>query len=140
MKSSDSPKTILIVEDDEFLREIMTKKLRRAGYEVLEAMSGERAMEAIKTKLPDLVLLDLILPGMDGFEVMSKLRQQEASAKLPIIVFSNYAEQESIKRSKEFGVSMYLIKAELEPSDVLNRVNEYFASNKESAPALTSPA
>jgi len=82
-------KKILIVEDDKFLRELIVKKLSSEGYEVPEAVNGEEGVKKIEEEKPDLVLLDLILPGMDGFEVLTQIKKNSELAQIPVIILSN---------------------------------------------------
>jgi|SRR3989338_1551253 len=118
---------ILLVEDDEFLRSLVARSLGEAGYEVSIAMDGEEALERVHESIPDFILLDLMLPGYSGFEFIAKLRQEEATARIPFLVLSNSAETESKKESIALGAVGYLVKAQSTPPEILKAVDDYFA-------------
>jgi DNA-binding response OmpR family regulator len=119
---TENKKTILIVEDDKFLRELMNQKLLREGFETEEAVDGEQGIQKIKEVKPDLVLLDLILPGIDGFEVLSKIKEDPALAAIPIIVLSNLGQKDDIERGLQLGAKDYLIKAHFTPGEVIEKI------------------
>lgn len=113
-------KSILIVEDDEFLRSLTAKRLEKEDYQIIIASDGKEALEKLETNLPDLVLLDLLLPIVDGFSVLEKMKK-----KMPVIVFSNLGQKEDIEKAKKLGASDFLIKANFTLDDVVAKVNEY---------------
>lgn len=115
-------KRILIVEDDKFLRELMSQKLNKEGYEVIEAVDGEEGVKKVKEELPDLILLDLILPGMDGFEVLGEIKKEESTNKIPVIILSNLGQREDIERGLNMGATDYLIKAHFTPGEIIEKV------------------
>ena len=115
-------KTILIVEDDKFLRELIAKKLAQEGYEISEAIDGEEGIKKIKEEKPGLVLLDLILPGIDGFEVLSKMREDPSLVQIPVIILSNLGQKEDIERGLKLGAVDYLIKAHFTPAEIIEKV------------------
>jgi len=115
-------KTILIIEDDKFLRELITQKLRKENYEISEAIDGEEGVKKIKEKKPDLVLLDLILPGIDGFEVLSIVKNDPALAQIPIIILSNLGQKEDIERGLQLGAADFLIKAHFTPGEIIEKI------------------
>ena len=80
---------ILIVEDDRFLRELISRKLLAENYQVCEAIDGEEGVRTTKKEKPDLVLMDLILPGIDGFEALTRIKQDEETTAIPVIILSN---------------------------------------------------
>jgi DNA-binding response OmpR family regulator len=113
---------ILIVEDDRFLRELIAKKLKNEGYEVLEAVDGEEGLKRIKEEKPDLILLDLILPGIDGFEVLEKAKEDPNTAQIPVIILSNLGQREEIERGLKLGAIDYLIKAHFTPGEIIEKI------------------
>lgn len=115
-------KKILIIEDDKFLRELIARKLKREGYETSEAVDGEEGFKKIKTETPDLVLLDLILPGIDGFEVLSKMKDDVAVSQIPVIILSNLGQKEDVDRGLKLGAIDYLIKAHFTPGEIIEKV------------------
>lgn len=115
-------KKILIVEDDRFLRELMARKLREGGFEVIEAGDGEEGLKKIKETKPDLVLLDLILPSIDGFEVLSRKKEDPEIEKIPVIVLSNLGQREDIEKGLALGAIDYMVKAHFTPSEIIEKV------------------
>ena len=114
--------SILVVEDDRFLRELMAQKLSGEGFEVTEATDGESALKKMKEKKPDLVLLDLILPGVDGFEVLSKVKNDPSLESIPVIILSNLGQKEDIERGLKLGADDYLIKAKFTPGEIIEKI------------------
>jgi len=115
-------KKILIIEDDEFLRELIGQKLTREGYIIVEAEDGERGIEAVKKEKPDLVLLDLILPGVDGFEVLSQIKKDPSTAQVPVLILSNLGQKDDIERGLKLGAVDYLIKAQFTPGEIVKKI------------------
>jgi DNA-binding response OmpR family regulator len=113
---------ILIVEDDRFLRELIARKLRNEGYEVLEAVDGEEGLKRIKEEKPDLILLDLILPGIDGFEVLAKAKEDPDTTQIPVIILSNLGQREEVEKGLKLGAIDYLIKAHFTPGEIIEKI------------------
>ncbi|MBI2578059.1 MAG: response regulator [Candidatus Wildermuthbacteria bacterium] len=113
---------IVVVEDDKFLRELIVQKLTKEGYDVTEAVDGEIGVQKIKEEHPDLVLLDLILPGIDGFEVLKQVKENPDTAKVPIIILSNLGQQEDVERGLKLGAVDYLIKAHFTPGEIVEKI------------------
>jgi DNA-binding response OmpR family regulator len=116
------PRKILIVEDDKFLRELIVKKLSNEGYDVLEAVDGEQGLLQIKEGHPELVLLDLILPGIDGFEVLTQKREDPFTASIPVVILSNLGQKEDVDKGLSLGAVDYLIKAHFTPGEIIEKV------------------
>lgn len=119
-------KTILMIEDDSFLRGIILKHLEKEGYTVIIGTDGEDGMKKIAEKIPDMIILDLTLPGMTGFEMMTKLKQEEATKNIPFIIFSNLVDAESSQTAKQLGALEYIVKANSNPHEIVNKIEEYF--------------
>jgi len=117
-------KKILIVEDDKFLRELIARKLIAENYEIIEAIDGEEGLKKIKEEKPDLVLLDLILPGIDGFEVLSKMKDDPALASIPVIILSNLGQREDLEKGLKLGAVDYLVKAHFTPNEIIEKVKQ----------------
>ena len=115
-------KTILIVEDDKFLRELINRKLSGEGFDALEAVDGEEGIKKIKEEKPDLVLLDLILPGIDGFEFLAKAREDPETSSIPIIILSNLGQREEVDKGLKLGAVDYLIKAHFTPGEIIEKI------------------
>jgi DNA-binding response OmpR family regulator len=115
-------KKILIVEDDRFLRELIARKLRTEGYDIKEAIDGEEGVKRAKEEKPDAILLDLILPGINGFEVLAKIKEDPATASIPVIILSNLGQREEIERGLKLGATDYLIKAHFTPGEIIEKI------------------
>ncbi len=120
---SSTSKNILIVEDDEFLRSLTAKRLEKEGFAVKVAVDGENAINVLADYQPDIVLLDLLLPGLDGFEVLKKIKSTDAGKKTPVIIFSNLGQKEDIERAKSIGADDFLIKANFTLDDVVAKIS-----------------
>lgn len=119
-------KTILIVEDDKFLRDIMVNHLEKAGYVVVCATTGEEAIRQATEVHPDLIVLDIVLSGISGLDVMARLKTEEITKNIPFMVFSNSDEVSSVNRGKDLGAVLYLIKALSTPERIVHEVNDFF--------------
>lgn len=115
-------KTILIIEDDKFLRELIAQKLIKEGYEISEAVDGEEGIKKIKEEKPNLILLDLILPGVDGFEVLSQMKEDPTLAQIPVIILSNLGQKEDVERGLKLGAIDFLIKAHFTPGEIIEKI------------------
>jgi len=115
---------ILVVEDDKFLRELIVSKLTKENYIVLTAFDGEEGIKKIKEEKPDLVLLDLILPGIDGFEVLSQMKRDIIVSSIPVIILSNLGQKEDIEKGLELGANDYLIKAHFTPREIVEKIKQ----------------
>jgi len=115
-------KTILIIEDDKFLRELIAQKLSKEDYGVSEAIDGEEGLSKVKEEKPDLILLDLILPGIDGFEVLSQIKKDPALSLIPVIILSNLGQKEDVEKGRKLGAVDYLIKAHFTPGEIIEKI------------------
>ena len=113
---------ILLVEDDEFLAELYATKLSLEGYEVLLALDGKKALKILEDKAPDLILLDIILPEVDGFEVLKFVRGNSKLKGIPVILLTNLSQKDEVKKGFDLGANDYLIKAHFMPSEVVRKV------------------
>ena len=121
---------ILVVEDETFLVKIYAVKLKKEGYDVTIATDGEEAVRQAAEVKPDLVLLDLILPKMNGFEALEKMRANPANKTTPVIVLSNLGQEEDIKRAEALGATDYLVKANFSIQDVIAKMKEVLSRKK----------
>jgi CheY-like chemotaxis protein len=115
---------VLIVEDDEFLRALAAKRLEKEGYAVAAAVDGTSALGVAKEAQPDLIVLDLLLPGQDGFEVLEKIKAEETLKAVPVIVFSNLGQKEDIDRANYLGAANFLVKSNFTLDDLIEKVRE----------------
>jgi DNA-binding response OmpR family regulator len=119
-------KKIILVEDDSFLRELASKKIAEAGYEVEIAPTGEDAVEKIENNYFDLILLDIILPSIGGFEILEKVKnhKDEKIADTPVIMLSNLGQEDEIEKAKEMGAENYLVKAHFTPDSIVKEIRK----------------
>jgi len=116
---------ILIIEDDKYLRELMVRKLSsEKSLDVSSAIDGESGLKAFEKEQPDLVLLDLILPGIDGFEVLTKMKENTDLASIPIIILSNLGQKSDIEKGMKLGAVDYMVKAHFTPNEIVNKVKQ----------------
>jgi len=115
-------KTILIIEDDKFLRELIVRKLNDEDFEVSEAVDGEEGIKKVIEEKPDLVLLDLILPGIDGFEVLARMKKESALSLIPVIILSNLGQKDDVEKGIKMGAVDYLIKAHFTPGEIIEKI------------------
>jgi len=119
-------KRILLVEDEEIMVDLLQRKLLKEGYEVFVARDGEEGLEKMKEMepKPDLILLDIIMPKMGGFEVMEEMKKDEKLKDIPVIVISNSGQPVELDRAKKLGAKDWLIKTEFDPKEVLEKVKK----------------
>ena len=120
-------RSVLVVEDDRFLRRACEVSLRQRGFTVLTAPDGEAALELIRAELPGLVLLDLLMPRMSGLELLRRLRSEERTRALPVLVISNSSREQDVAELERLGITGYLVKANLsleELGDTVSRILE----------------
>ncbi len=115
--------TILVVDDEPNARSLLRLILVRAGFEVLVAQDGYEALKVVQEKIPDAMILDIMMPGIDGFEVCEKLRSNEETANLPIIMLSARADSESVNKGLRVGATKYLTKP-VTPEMLTKQVHE----------------
>lgn len=117
-------KKILFVEDESALQKTFGDILKQEGYEMVSALDGEVGLKLAKTQSPDLILLDLILPKMDGFEVLEKLKEVPETKDIPVIILTNMGRMEEIGKSLELGAKTYLVKANYTLQEVVEKVKK----------------
>lgn len=117
---------VLIIEDDNFLQGLEASKLKTDGYEVITASTGEEGLQKINEEGVNLILLDLILPKFDGFEILKKVKESEKLRKIPVIVFSNLSEDKDIDRAREMGVTDFMVKSNFTLDELVEHINKIF--------------
>jgi len=117
-------KKILVIEDDFSLRKALSDKLKREGFEVFEANDGEKGLEIILNKKIDLIMLDILMPKMDGLTMYKKLKENFGISGIPTIILTNLDDGEKISEFFKIGVYDYLFKADWKLEDVINKVKE----------------
>lgn len=126
-KKKKEDKVILLIEDDEFLSNLITKKIKDYGYNIETAMDGDKGWNAVKKKKPDLVLLDIIMPGMDGFKVLENIKKSKDKeiANIPVLMLTNLGEHKNAEKARKIGAEDYILKATFSTDDILKKVGYY---------------
>ncbi|MCK5027160.1 MAG: response regulator [Candidatus Pacebacteria bacterium] len=122
--SEEKKRTVLIVEDEGLLRELMAEKLQIEGFNTLEATDGDEGLEVALKELPDLIVLDLLMPKMGGMEVLRKLREDDRGRGIPVIIVSNLSGKENIAEGAGLGAVEYLIKANFSLDEIVDKIKE----------------
>lgn len=117
-------KTILFVEDDPFLIDIYTKKFKKSGFDIKVADSGEKALSMIRDAKPDIVLLDIVLPEIGGWEIIKKIKENPEMDDLKIVILSNLGQRTEVEKGLNLGAARYLIKAQYTPSEVVEEIKK----------------
>lgn len=113
---------VIIIEDDEMLNHMYGEKFKMAGYEVFSAYNGQDGLDLVEKEKPGLIILDIIMPKMDGFAVLKKLRKDEATKNIPVLLLTNLGQEDDVKKGRELGAQDYFIKANHTPSEILEKV------------------
>lgn len=116
--------SILLVEDDPFLVEIYTTKLKKAGFKVKVAESGGAALSSLKSEKPDLLILDIVLPEIEGWEILRSIKEEPKLRNLKVVILSNLGQKEEVEKGLKLGAAKYLIKAHYTPSEVVEEIKK----------------
>lgn len=116
-----------MIDDDMFFRKIYRDQLTKAGFDFSEAINGIEGMHKVETEKPDLILLDLMLPRKNGFEVLKEIKEKNETRKIPIIILSNLGQEADIKEGMSLGADTYLVKGETKLSEVIEIINKALA-------------
>jgi len=115
---------IMVVEDDKFLADLIIQKLRAKGYDVSFVSNGESVMSEVEKVMPDLILLDILLPGVDGFDVLGKLKSEEKLQNIKVVILSNLQSKENIHQGKTLGAESFLIKSLVDLDEIVTEVEK----------------
>ena len=121
---------ILIVEDDEFLANIYQTKFEIEGFKVFVAGDGEQGLKMAGTKAPEIILLDVLWPKLDGFAVLEQLKKDSATKDIPVILLTNLGQKEDVQKGLSMGAVDYLIKAHFKPSETVDKVKKVLSCTK----------
>ncbi len=124
MYNKKERKKILVVEDDEDLREAIIEKFKEEKFETLQARNGEEGLELAFREKPDLLIVDIIMPKMDGTEMLRKIRQNEWGHSVPVIILTNISDAEKLAEALEIGVDEYLLKAEWKLQNIVDKTKK----------------
>ncbi|PIR71906.1 MAG: response regulator [Candidatus Nealsonbacteria bacterium CG10_big_fil_rev_8_21_14_0_10_36_24] len=117
-------KKILFIEDESVLQKAFGDVLQQKGYKILSALDGEIGLRMARSEKPDLILLDLILPRLHGFEVLKKLKEDPETKEIPVIVLTNLEKMEDINKAIELGATTYLVKTEYKIEEVIEKIKK----------------
>jgi DNA-binding response OmpR family regulator len=121
---------VLVAEDDAFLSKAYSAKLKKEDFEVITAANGEEVMGKVKSEKPDIILLDIVMPKKNGFDVLYDLKQEPSTKNIPVVILSNLGQEEDIKRGKDLGADDYLIKSDIAINDVVDKIKQVLARTK----------
>lgn len=124
-------KKILLVEDEDFIRELYVRQLTKAGFNVKTAIDGQSGLDVLKQEQFDLLLLDIMLPGMNGLQLLREFKAQNPNSPMITILLTNLGQEAVIKEGFELGAQAYLIKASYTPDQVVAEVKNALASNQQ---------
>jgi len=117
---------IVLVEDDEILSKVINEELEDAGFSVVQAFDGEEGLKLIRSKKPDLVLLDIILPKKNGFEVLEELKKSPDTQDIPVIVLTMIGKDEDIKKGLRLGANDYIVKSQHAIAEIIEKIKGFF--------------
>jgi DNA-binding response OmpR family regulator len=123
-------KKILIVEDDALILDTLTQRFQEEGFYVTAVADGDKALSAAFEGHPDVILLDIVIPGLDGMEVLNSLRKDEWGAKVPIILLTNFSDSGRVAEAVSYGVYDYLVKSDWKLDSLVKKVKTYFPEEK----------
>jgi len=121
---SQDKKKIIIAEDEPTLMGMYKLYFERAGFEVISVENGSECINSARKDSPDLILLDIMMPKVDGWEVLKNLKNDPETKKMPILVFSNFGQPQEIQKGLDMGADDYVVKSDLTPKEVLDKVNQ----------------
>jgi DNA-binding response OmpR family regulator len=130
VKSTEKTKKILLAEDDQFISRAYKDGLTRAGFDMTVALDGLEALEKIRQIHPDMVLLDLIMPGKNGFEVLEEMKADKELKDIPVVILSNLGQDSDVERGKSLGAVDYLIKSDISMKEVVESIKHQFDITK----------
>lgn len=128
MKSEETK--ILLAEDDKYICRAYKDGLERAGFQILVAFDGVEAMKKVHSEKPDLILLDLVMPIKNGFEVLEELKKDPALKRIPVIILSNLGQDSDVEKGKSLGAVDYLIKSDFSMKEVIEKVKKHLTKRK----------
>ncbi len=122
--AADKKVKIVLVEDDPFLANMYVSKLEASDFTIMHEEDGRKGFDLIMKEKPDLILLDILLPGVDGFEVLKKLKKDVKLKEIPVILLTNLGQKNDVEKGLDLGADDYLIKAHFTPSEVIAKIKK----------------
>lgn len=123
-------KKVMWVEDDQFLSDLISRKLGNQGSRLMYARTGEDALKMLETEIPDIMILDILLPGISGFDILAKVKSDDRLKHIPIIILSNFSQNNEIERANKLGAKKFLIKASIVLDDLVRELQAVLAEGK----------
>lgn len=123
------PKKVLLVEDEEIIQNLLQRRLGSEGFKVLSARDGEDGLKMMRQSMPDVVLLDIIMPKKNGFQVLEEMQKDENLRNIPVIIISNSGQPVELDKAKQLGADDWLIKTEFDPQEVVDKVRKQIEQN-----------
>lgn len=117
-------KKVLWVEDDKLLSNILSKKIQSAGFTLLKAINGKEVFAILEKEIPDIIILDIMLPGMDGMEILQEVKKSEHLRKIPVIILSNLNKQSDIEKARTLGSNKFMVKATVSLEEITRAISE----------------
>lgn len=125
-----SVKKILVAEDDKFLADVFLTKLTKEGFNVIQAFNGEDAISVTKKYHPDLILLDIVMPKKDGFDVLREIKEDDNTRDIPVIIMSNLGQEADVMMGKKLKAAEYIIKTNTSLADIVKKIKQYTKNDK----------
>jgi DNA-binding response OmpR family regulator len=127
---NDNKKTkVLIIEDDSYISDMYKIKFESENFETVVANNGIEGIKFLEKDVPDIILLDVVMPKVDGFSVLKKIKKNPKLDKIPVVLLTNLSQKENVERGFELGASSYIIKAHFTPSEVVEKIKEVLKEN-----------
>lgn len=127
---------IVIIEDERLLNELCCKVFRTHGFRVLSAWDGVEGIKTIKQEPVDVVLLGILIPRMDGFEVLRRMQRNERMRDIPVVILTHLSHEDDVRRCKELGAQDFCVKALFEPKEIVKKVNALLKNKKTPSPSI----
>ena len=123
-------KRVVWVEDDPFLNNLVKHKLSATKCVFFQASEGEQALKIISKEMPDIVMLDIILPGVDGFEILRRMKADPKIKRIPVVILSNLGQTSDIEKGKSLGAERFIVKATVTPDEIIEKIKEVITNSK----------
>jgi len=120
---------VLLVEDDNSLLDMYRLKFQEDGFEIISAQDGLAALEVVSKELPAMILLDIMMPKMDGFAVLTELKKSEKTKSIPVLMLSNLGQKADIEKGQALGATDYIVKASMTPSQIVEKIKSFLPKN-----------
>lgn len=121
---SDPKAKILIIEDDRYISKMYQLKLSLEGYDVQVSENGRQGVDKVKEFMPDIILLDILMPELDGFEVLKIVKSEDTTKDIPVLIMSNLGQEDHIQKGMQLGAIGYIVKSQYTPSKVVDKIKE----------------